>query len=246
MLEWAFSQGDKAMFLPDQHLGRNTAYRMGIGLDEMVVYDPHLPRGGLTRQQVRDARIILWKGHCSVHELFTTNQCDEIRRIDSEFKILVHPECRWEVVQKADLAGSTEFIIKTVRESPPGSKWAIGTEIHLVSRLANTCSDKTVRSLAGIQCLCATMYRIDPKHLLWTLDNLADGRVVNPIRVDPETKRLARLALERMLANVSPAAGGHQVELVHFTRGCGSRLRGPDRTPPFGVQTMGHRHHQTR
>ncbi|MEK6797683.1 MAG: quinolinate synthase NadA [Planctomycetota bacterium] len=204
VLEWAFSQGDKAMFLPDQHLGRNTAYRMGIGLDEMVVYDPHLPRGGLTRQQVRDARIILWKGHCSVHELFTTNQCDEIRRIDSEFKILVHPECRWEVVQKADLAGSTEFIIKTVRESPPGSKWAIGTEIHLVSRLANTCSDKTVRSLAGIQCLCATMYRIDPKHLLWTLDNLADGRVVNPIRVDPETKRLARLALERMLANVSP------------------------------------------
>ena len=204
VLEWAFSQGDKVIFLPDQHLGRNTGYAMGVPLDEMVVYDPHRPNGALTPQQVRDARIILWKGHCSVHGLFTTAQCDEIRRADPEYKILVHPECTWEVVQKADLAGSTEFIIKTVRESPPGSKWAIGTEVHLVSRLAQTNPDKAVRSLAGIQCLCTTMYRIDLKHLLWCLDELAAGRIVNQIRVDPETRRLALLALERMLANVSP------------------------------------------
>jgi quinolinate synthase len=204
ILEWAFQRGDKVIFLPDQHLGRNTAYAMGIPLDKMVVYDPHEPDGGLTPQQVRDAKVLLWTGHCSVHGLFTTKQCDEIRRSDPDCKILVHPECLWEVVQKADLAGSTEFIIKAVRESPPGSKWAIGTEIHLVNRLANQYPDRPVRSLADIQCLCTTMYRIDPKHLLWSLDELVAGRLVNPIRVDPKTKRLAIIALERMLANVSP------------------------------------------
>ena len=204
ILEWAFQRGEKVLFLPDQHLGRNTAYAMGISLEQMVLYDPHLPEGGLTPQRVRDARVLLWKGHCSVHGLFTPGQCDEIRRNDPECKILVHPECPWEVVQKADLAGSTEFIIKAVRESPPGTRWAIGTEIHLVNRLAEQYSDKPVRSLAGIQCLCTTMYRIDLKHLLWSLDELIAGRVVNPIRVDPETKRLAKIALERMLANVSP------------------------------------------
>jgi quinolinate synthase len=203
VLEWAFGQGEKVIFLPDQHLGRNTGYAMGVPLDEMVVYDPHEPNGGLTPRHVADARIILWKGHCSVHGLFTVAQCDEIRRLDPEYKILVHPECTWEVVQKADLAGSTEFIIKTVREAPAGSKWAIGTEIHLVNRLATAYPDKAVRSLAGIQCLCTTMYRIDLKHLLWCLDELAAGRVVNRISVDPETKRLALMALERMLANVS-------------------------------------------
>jgi quinolinate synthase len=205
------------MFLPDQHLGRNTAYAMGIPLDQMVVYDPRAagfssrglsttrtsdPR--LTAEQVRRAKVILWKGHCSVHGLFTEAQCDEIRRSDPECKILVHPECKWEVVQKADLAGSTEFIIRTVRESPPGSRWAIGTEIHLVNRLANAHPDKAIRSLAGIQCLCTTMYRIDLRHLLWCLDELVAGRVVNQIKVDPETKRLAVLALQRMLANVAP------------------------------------------
>jgi len=204
ILEWAFQRGEKVLFLPDQHLGRNTAYAMGIRLEQMVVYDPHLPGGGLTPQQVRDAKMLLWKGHCSVHGLFTPAQCDDIRRNDPECKILVHPECPWEVVQKADLAGSTEFIIKAVRESPSGTRWAIGTEIHLVNRLAKQYPDKPVRSLAGIQCLCTTMYRIDLKHLLWSLDELVAGRVVNPIRVDPETKRLAIFALERMLANVSP------------------------------------------
>jgi quinolinate synthase len=167
------------------------------------VYDPQLPRGGLTPEQVRQARVLLWKGHCSVHGLFTPAQCDEIRRGDPVYNVLVHPECTWEVVQKADLAGSTEFIIKTVREAPPGSKWAIGTEIHLVNRLAKRHPDKSIRSLAGIQCLCTTMYRIDLRHLLWVLDELAAGRIVNRIRVDPKTKRMAIIALERMLANVS-------------------------------------------
>jgi quinolinate synthase len=219
VLEWAFTQGDKVMFLPDQHLGRNTAYAMGIPLDRMVIYDPKLPHGGLSapirtpsasagpkpdRRNVRDAKVILWKGHCSVHGLFTEAQCDEIRRLDPECKILVHPECKWEVVQKADLAGSTEFIIRTVREAPPGSKWAIGTEIHLINRLVHEHPEQSIRSLAGIQCLCTTMYRIDMKHLLWTLDELVAGRVVNQIQVDPQTKRLALVALQRMLANVNP------------------------------------------
>lgn len=204
VLEWAFRQGEKVMFLPDQHLGRNTAYAMGIGLGDMVVYDPHLPQGGLTATDIERARVILWKGHCSVHALFTEKQCDDIRSADPEFRVLVHPECAWGVVQKADLAGSTEFIIKTVSESPPGSKWAVGTEIHLVNRLAQQHPDKVVRSLAGIQCLCSTMFRIDVKHLLWCLDELVEGRVVNQIKVDPETRRLAVIALERMLANVAP------------------------------------------
>jgi len=204
VLEWAFTQGDKVMFLPDQHLGRNTAYGMGIPLDRMVIYDPKLPRGGLTASKARDAKVILWKGHCSVHGLFTEAQCDEIRKHDPECKILVHPECKWEVVQKADLAGSTEFIIRAVREAPPGSKWAIGTEIHLINRLVHEHPEQSIRSLAGIQCLCTTMYRIDMKHLLWTLDELVAGRVVNQIQVDPPTKRLALVALQRMLANVNP------------------------------------------
>ncbi len=139
-----------------------------------------------------------------MHTLFTPRQCDDIRRTDPDCKILVHPECPWEVVQKADLAGSTEFIIETVRSAAPGSRWAIGTEIHLVDRLSRQHPDRSIRSLAGIQCLCTTMYRIDPKHLLWSLDELAAGRVVNQIRVDPETKGLALVALTRMLDNVSP------------------------------------------
>ena len=204
VLEWAFRHGDKVIFLPDQHLGRNTAYAMGTPLDQMVLYDARKPRGGLTPTQVDHAKVILWKGHCSVHGLFNVQQCEQIQRTDPDCKILVHPECPWEVVQRADLAGSTEFILRTVDESPPGSRWAIGTEIHLVNRLAARHPDKSIRSLAGIQCLCTTMYRIDLKHLLWVLDELVAGRMVNQIKVDPETKRLAVLALERMLANVSP------------------------------------------
>lgn len=203
VLEWAFSQGDRVLFLPDQHLGRNTAFAMGVPLEQMVVLDPHQDDGGLSAEQVRDARVLLWKGHCSVHELFTVEQCHELRRTDPEYTILVHPEVPREVVEQADMAGSTEFIIRTVEEAAPGSKWAIGTEVHLVNRLTARHPDKLIRSLAGMQCLCSTMYRIDLRHLLWCLDELAAGRVVNQITVDPEATQLAIIALNRMLANVT-------------------------------------------
>jgi quinolinate synthase len=203
VLAWALQQGDKVLFLPDQHLGRNTAYAMGNPLSSMVVYDPAVPDGGLRNEHVREARFILWKGHCSVHQLFTAAQCDGLRQNEPDRTILVHPECSWEVVQRAHLAGSTEYIIKTIREAPPGSKWAIGTEVHLVNRLAKTHPDKDIRSLSTIQCLCTTMYRISPGHLLWSLDELAEGRVVNQIRVPPDVREGALLALERMLANVA-------------------------------------------
>jgi quinolinate synthase len=208
VLEWSLrgatpegdaDAGHKILFLPDQHLGRNTAYALGWPLESTVVYDPQLPEGGLKPAQIRNARFILWKGHCSVHQLFNTKQTGVLRAAADPWSILVHPECSWEVAQQADLVGSTEYIVKTVREAPPGSYWAIGTEVHLVHRLAQTCADKHVRSLANIQCLCTTMYRIDPKHLYWVLENLAAGRVVNEIKVDGETKHWSRVALERML-----------------------------------------------
>lgn len=203
VLEWALSQGEKVMFLPDQHLGRNASYRLGYPLESMVVYDPHAEAGGLSDKQVCDAKIILWKGHCSVHQLFTVEQCEQVRAADPACKIIVHPEVPWEVVQKADVAGSTEYIIKAVTEAPAGTRWAVGTEINLVNRLANRFAGvKHVRSLSGIQCLCTTMYRIDMPHLLHALDNLVEGRVINRIQVDPETARLAVLSLDRMLANV--------------------------------------------
>ncbi len=203
VLEWALhGEGapHKVMFLPDQHLGRNTAYALGWPLDSMALYDPRKPAGGLTPQQIRAAQFYLWKGHCSVHQLFNTQHAAAIRALDAPYTILVHPECSWEVCQQADLVGSTEYILRTVRDAPAGTYWAIGTEVHLISRLARQFPEKHVRSLAGIQCLCTTMYRIDLKHLYWTLENLADGRVVNSIRVDAETKRWSRIALDRMLA----------------------------------------------
>jgi quinolinate synthase len=201
VLEWALERGDKVLFLPDQHLGRNTAYEMGYPLESMVVVDPDRPGAGLRPEQIRRARFLLWNGHCSVHQLFTPEQCDEIRRLDAECRIIVHPECSWEVVQKADQSGSTESIIRTIRESPEGTKWAVGTEIHLVNRLAHEQQGRRpVRSLAGIQCLCTTMYRIDMPHLLWVLDNLVQGKVVNRIKVDDETRRWSRAALDRMLS----------------------------------------------
>ena len=215
VLEWALQDERpksptgtrKVLFLPDQHLGRNTAYNMGWPLEAMAVYDPRLPGGGLTDEQLHRAAILLWKGHCSVHQLFTAQQVDEIRAMDPEFRVIVHPECDWSVVQKADLAGSTEYILRTIDAAPPGSKWAVGTEVHLVHRLAKRHeSVKTVRLLAGIQCLCTTMYRIDLRHLCWVLDELAAGRVVNQIQVDPETKALARIALNRMLSLVGDGA----------------------------------------
>lgn len=208
VLEWALGGarpgdpiGRRVLFLPDQHLGRNTAYHMGFPLDSMVVWDPREDRGGLSEQAVRDARFILWKGHCSVHQLFTAAQVDAVRAADPAVRVIVHPECDWSVVRKADLVGSTEFIIQTLEASPAGASWAVGTEVHLVHRLADRLQGRArVRLLAGIQCLCTTMYRIDRKHLLWVLDNLVEGRVVNRIRVDPETRALARIALDRMLA----------------------------------------------
>ena len=205
ILEWAMQQGRKVIFLPDQHLGRNTAYAMGFPLDSMVLYDPGRVNGALTEDQVRQARFILWKGHCSVHQLFTLQQCRDIRRDDPDRTIIVHPECSWEVVQEADQCGSTEYILKTITDAPAGTCWAVGTEVNLVNRIAErTAPEKSVRSLAGIQCLCTTMYRIDLKHLLWSLDELAAGCVVNQIRVDGQTRRDALVALERMLANTSP------------------------------------------
>jgi len=203
VLEWALRQGGKVLFLPDQHLGRNSAYALDIPLADMAVYDPAEPDGGLDADRVRQARVLLWKGHCSVHQLFTPQQCDRVRQEDPECRILVHPECAWEVVQKADYAGSTEYILKTVRDAGPGTRWAVGTEIHLVNRLAARETDKVIRSLAPVQCLCTTMYRISPRHLLWALDQLADGQVVNRIQVPPHIRQGALLALDRMLANVS-------------------------------------------
>jgi quinolinate synthase len=207
-LEWALhgaapdgdpDAGHKAFFLPDQHLGRNSAYALGWPLESMVVYDPQQRQGGLTPERIRAARFILWKGHCSVHQLFNVQQVDSMRAMEEPYQILVHPECPWEVCRRADYVGSTEYIVKTVREAPPGSYWAVGTEVHLVHRLAKTFPDKHVRLLAGIQCLCTTMYRIDLKHLYWVLENLAEGRVVNQIAVDDETRRWSRMALDRML-----------------------------------------------
>ncbi len=197
----------KVLFLPDQHLGRNTAYGMGWPLESMAVYDPVEPGGGLSNEAVQDATMLLWKGHCSVHQLFTAAQVDEIRAADPEYKVIVHPECDWSVVQKADMAGSTEYILKTIDAAEDGTKWAVGTEVHLVQRLAERYAGvKTVRLLAGIQCLCTTMYRIDPKHLLWVLDELAEGRVVNQITVDSETRAGARIALDRMLELIGDGA----------------------------------------
>ena len=200
VLEWALERGDKVIFLPDQHLGRNTAYAMGFPLESMVVYDPHDPDGALSDEQIRDARFLLWKGHCSVHALFTKEQCDEIRAADPDCTIIVHPECTWDVVQAADLSGSTEYIIKTITDAPAGSRFAVGTEAHLVNRLTHLFSgEKMVRSLAGIQCLCTTMYRIDPPHLLWCLDQLAAETPVNVITVPEPTRSNALTALNRML-----------------------------------------------
>ncbi|MBA2952230.1 quinolinate synthase NadA [Nocardioides sp. MAH-18] len=206
-LEWAFEQkadvegGAKVLFLPDQHLGRNTAVlKMGLTLDDCVVWDPHRPHGGLTAEQLRDAKMILWKGHCSVHGRFAPEVVDSLRAEIPGINILVHPECRHEVVLKADLVGSTEFIIKTIEAAPAGSAWAIGTELNLVQRLANAHPDKRIVFLDKTVCYCSTMNRIDLPHFVWAMESLAAGTVVNRIEVDPDTERWALVALERMLA----------------------------------------------
>jgi quinolinate synthase len=200
VLDWAFQRGEKVLFFPDQHLGRNTAVlEMGIPLEDCIVYDPHRPGGGVTPEQLQAATMILWKGHCSVHGRFTPEAVDDVRARILDVQVLVHPECQHEVVLKADLVGSTEFIISTIDKAPAGSKWAVGTELNLVQRLAKAYPDKEVTFLEKHVCYCATMNRIDLPHLVWALENLAQGRVVNQITVDAETERYARAALQRML-----------------------------------------------
>lgn len=200
LFDWALKQRQKLFFFPDEHLGRNTGVKFGIPLDRMAVWDPRLELGGNTEEQLRGARLILWKGFCSVHGRFQARHVDDRRAEYPGIKILVHPECRYEVVAKSDIDGSTENIIKTIREAPSGSRWAIGTELNLVNRLANEHPDKFITLLAPDLCMCATMFRIAPENLLWSLENLVAGNVVNRITVDPETADWARAALDRMLA----------------------------------------------
>lgn len=200
-LRWAFEQGEKVLFLPDQHLGRNTAVReLGLSLDDCVVYNPNRPMGGLTADQLRTAKVILWKGHCSVHGRFTADCVDEVRERMPGVTVIVHPECTYDVVEKADVVGSTEKIITTVTAAEPGSSWAIGTELNLVKRLALANPDKEIAYLDRTVCYCSTMNRIDLPHLVWALESLAAGTVVNRIEVEPDTARWAKVALDRMLA----------------------------------------------
>jgi quinolinate synthase len=200
-LEWAFGKGSKVLFLPDQHLGRNTAVlEMGLSLDECVLYDPHKPDGGLTADQLRDAKVILWRGHCSVHGRFTLECVEKVREQIPGINVLVHPECRHDVVTAADYIGSTEYIIRTIEAAPAGSAWAIGTELNLVRRLAKAHPDKQITFLDETVCYCSTMNRIDLPHLVWALEELVAGRVVNQITVDPVTAANARSALDQMLA----------------------------------------------
>ena len=199
-LKWAWARGRRILFMPDQHLGRNTAWRMGVPLDAMLVWDPEEIAGGHTPDQLQRARLLLWKGHCSVHTRFTVAQINNVRRQHPGIRVIVHPEVPLEVVQAADESGSTENILKRVRESPPGSTWAVGTEIHLVNRLANeVAQDRTVVTLDQFGCLCSTMFRVSPNHLLWILDGMIDGVVHNQIVVPEPTKHWARVALDRML-----------------------------------------------
>jgi quinolinate synthase len=204
--EWAFARGKRILFLPDQHLGRNTGFAMGIPLDEMAVWDPWAiqigpSQGGQTKTALAASRILLWKGHCAVHQRFLPGHVDQVRAKYPGIQVIVHPECRWEVCQKADALGSTEQLIKIVEEAPGGSMFAVGTEIHLVNRLARRFADqgKSIITLDDTGCLCTTMYRISPQHLAWALENLIEGRVVNRIQVRAGVKHWARVALDRML-----------------------------------------------
>ena len=199
--KWAFARGKRILFLPDQHLGRNTGYAMGIALDQMTVWDPWGLQGGQTKQSLAQSRLLLWKGHCSVHQRFLPSHVDQVRAKYPEIQVIVHPECRWEVCQKADALGSTERLIALVEEAPAGTMFAVGTEIHLVNRMARrfAAEGKRIITLDDTGCLCTTMYRISPQHLAWALENLVEGRVVNRIAVRANVKQWARVALDRML-----------------------------------------------
>ena len=214
VLEWAYRGGatpeglqsadngvpPKILFFPDQHLGRNTAYGMGVPLDQMVLWDPNQDLGGNTEDLLRLARIVLWKGHCSVHQLFRPEHVQQVKEKYPNMKVMVHPECRFEVVQQADVVGSTAYIVKQIEAAPPGSEWAVGTEVHLISRLAKQHPEQKIIVLSDCQCLCTTMFRIDLPHLCWVLENLISGNVVNEIKVDSHTRKWATVGLERMLA----------------------------------------------
>jgi len=199
--EWAFARGKRILFLPDQHLGRNTGYAMGIPLEEMAVWDPWGLQGGQTKQTIAGSRILLWKGHCAVHQRFLPSHVDQVRAKYPGIQVIVHPECRWEVCQKADALGSTERLIALVEQALAGQMFAVGTEIHLVNRMARRFAEegKRVITLDDTGCLCTTMFRITPQHLAWALENLVEGRVVNRIQVRPGVKRWAKVALDRML-----------------------------------------------
>ena len=200
-MTWAFTQGQKILFLPDQHLGRNTAVKdLGLSLEDCVLWNPWKPMGGLTEDQIKNAKVLLWRGHCSVHGRFSKESIDDVRNRIPDVKILVHPECTHDVVTHADVVGSTEFIIKTIEAAPSGSSWAIGTEFNLVSRLAKAHPDKTIVFLDKTLCYCSTMNRIDLPHLVWAMESLVAGHVVNQITVDAKVKKFSQLALERMLA----------------------------------------------
>lgn len=200
-MKWAFEKGEKILFLPDQHLGRNTAVlKLGLSLQDCVIWNPWKPNGGLTDQELKNAKVILWRGHCSVHGRFSIDNVNLVREKLPDVKVLVHPECKNEVVAAADVVGSTEMIIKTVQESAPGTKWAIGTELNLVQRLANENPDKEIVFLDKTVCYCSTMNRIDLPHLVWAMESLVQGNIVNQITVEAETAKFAKVALDRMLA----------------------------------------------
>ncbi len=200
VLEWSFTQAERVLFLPDQHLGRNTALDLGVPLDEMVIWNPFRQMGGNTPEQLRRAKMVLWQGHCSVHTRFTVSQIEAARTLHPDINIVVHPECPMETVQAADMVGSTEFIREKINSAPAGSKWAVGTEVSLVNRLAINNPDKTVFCLDPVTCPCSTMYRIHPAYLLWVLDGLLEGTVHNQITVPAEVMQDSRVALERMLS----------------------------------------------
>ena len=201
ILDWSFAQREKVLFFPDQHLGRNTGCRMGIPLEEMVTWDFAQPQGGLTEEQIRKAKIILWKGFCSVHQMFKPEHIDRFLEKHPDTRVIAHPECSFEVCEKAQYIGSTEYILKTIREAGPNTRWLVGTELNLVNRLANEVrhEGKEVHFMSPVVCMCSTMFRTYPQHLLWVLENLVEGRVVNQIKVPEQDAKFARLALNRML-----------------------------------------------